>query len=133
MHYNNIVDVLILSTITLLLFLSLVYHFAVSSISSPVGRFLLYTSIIILCIPQLGFFVYLLVKFYRSKQPAKWLQNKFVGFRNRHCYSSPRSGCDTLEVVAEERAGQEESLPDRLVNPEQYYVEMEDSQVHVYM
>lgn len=119
----NIIDALILSTIALLSFFSLMYLFAVSSIGSPIGSFLFYASIIILCLPQLGFFVYLFVKFYRRRRPVQWMQDKFALFK-KHCCATVGKGSDISTVEGTEL--QDESLPDRMVHPEQYYGEMED-------
>ena len=120
--YMNILDTLILSTFTLILFLTMLYLFIVSDISSPIGRFFFYTSIIVTYLPQLGFFVYLSVKFYRSKRPIKWIQERCTGTRKTFCCTTIGESRGTQTAATEE---QEESLPDRMVHPEQYYLHVE--------
>lgn len=124
--YMNILDTLLLSTLTLLLFFPLAYLFALSNIDSRVGDLLFHSSIIVLCLPQIGFGVYLFVKFYRSKKPLVWLQTKYTNLIRKHRHSV-NSRHDHNSIALDERAANLESLPDRFVHPDLYYIEAEDS------
>ena len=82
--YMNTLDTLILATMALFYSLLLVYRFTLSSVDSRVGRFMVNSSIFVLCLPQLGFVIYLVVRFCLSKWPMKWLKDGMVVFRKRH-------------------------------------------------
>lgn len=124
--YMNILDTLILSTLTLLLFFPLVDRFALSNIDSRIGDLLLYSSVIVLCLPLVGFGVYLFVRFYQSKKPLMWLQQQYADFiRKRGHGTSSRHGQDSIAL--DERAANLESLPDRFIHPDLYYINAEDS------
>ena len=124
--YMNILDTIILSTLTLLLFYPLVYLFALSNIDSRIGDLLFYSSVTVLCLPQVGLGVYLFVRFYRSKRPLTWLQYQYADCkRKRGHITSSRQGHSS--VVIDERAANLESLPDRFVHPDLYYIEAENS------
>ena len=122
----NIFDTLILSTLTLLLFFPLVYLFALSNIDSRIGDLLFYSSVIVLCLPLVGFGVYLFVRFYQSKKLLMWLQHQYADFiRKRGHDTSSRHG--QISIALDERAANLESLPDRFVHPDLYYINAEDS------
>ena len=114
--YMNTLDTLILTTMALLTFFPLVYLFALSNVDSRVGRFLLSTSIFVVFMPQLGFVIYLLVKFCKIKQPRKWLKEK-IAYRKR-THRQPNAN-----EATNDDSTRDESLPDRMVHPEIYYVE----------
>ena len=124
--YMNILDTLILSTLTLLLFFPLVDRFALSNIESRIGALLFYSSVIVLCLPLVGFGVYLFIRLYQSKKPHMWLQHQYADFIRKHGHgTSSRHGQNS--IVLDERAANLESLPDRFVRPDLYYIEAEDS------
>ena len=117
--YLNILDTLILSTMTLLTSLPLVYLFAIRDVNSQIGKVFFYASILILCIPHLGLLAYLFAKFYRSRKPLNWLKKKLMSFKRKHYQSNSEPENGHNPVVAD-RSDQEISLPDRVVHPERY-------------
>ena len=121
--YMNILDTLILSTFTLILFFPLVYQFALSNIDSRIGELLFYSSVIVLYLPQVGLSVYLFVRFCQSKKPLTWLQHKFTDCKRkqRHVFTFRHN------QNSDERVENQESLPDRFVHPDLYYIEAENS------
>ena len=125
--YMNILDTVLLSTFALLFFFPLVYLFALSNIDSRIGDLLFYSSVIILCLPQVGLGVYLFVRFYQRKKPLTWLQHQYADFIKRRGRSAT-SRRDVNSITLDERiANLVESLPDRFVHPDLYYIEAEDS------
>ena len=118
--YMNIIDTLILSMMTLLTLFLLVYLFSTSNVDSKIGNFLLYASILAKCIPQAGFLFYLIVRFWQRKKPLKWLQNKIAKWRKKQ-------ECSTFNTEEVTDQIYQESLPDRLLHPELYYIEAEEA------
>ena len=81
--YMNTLDTLILVTMALFFSFLLVYRFTLSSVDSRVGRFMVKSSIFVMCLPQLGFVICLLVKICQSKQSIKLLKDRIVDRRKR--------------------------------------------------
>lgn len=117
--YANILDTLILSIMALLTSFPVVYLFAIRDVNSQIGRVFFYTSTI--CIPYLGLFTYLIVKFYRSKRPLNWLQKKLMNCkRKRYHQPSTSTSRNNHKPVVIDMREPEESLPDRIMHPERY-------------
>jgi hypothetical protein len=125
--YMNILDTLLLSTFALLLFFPLVYLFALSNIDSHIGDLLFYSSVIVLCLPQVGLGIYLFVRFCRRKKPLIWLQHQYAEFIRKRGHGTMGSRHDVNSIALDGRAANLESLPDRFVHPDLYYIEAEDS------
>ena len=119
--YANILDTLILSTMALLTSFPVVYLFAFRDINSQFGRVFSYASVVILCIPYLGLLTYLLVKFYQSKWPLNWLQKKLMNFKGKYYLSSTSTSRNNQNPTDQVDGREpEESLPDRIIHPEDY-------------
>ena len=116
--YMNVLDTLVLSTMTFGSFLPIVSLSGMSDVNSSLGRFLLNLSIVVLSVPQLGFYVYLFVRFYQRKAPVKWIKLKCTSIKHRIQECCFARSLSTEEMMMEMV---DDGLPDRFVHPELYY------------
>jgi hypothetical protein len=112
--YMNNIDALILFTLSVLSFLYTLYLYTLPD-DSMFREFFLYMLIFVVCLPQLGFFMYIVILVFQNQ----WLMRKIPSFRKCCRVKHPEQDIELVE--AEEVGGdQGEQLPDRLVNPENY-------------
>ena len=118
--YMNNLDTLVLSTMTLLSSFPLVYLFSLSNVDSTIGLVFVYFSIFVLSLPQIGLILYLIITFCHSTRPLVWLQGTFARLRLK----KKRENVSTTNYALEGNV--EETLPDRFLHPEMYYINAED-------
>ena len=113
--YMNKVDAVILFTLSVLSILYTLYLYTLPD-DSLFQEFFLYMLIFVVSLPQLGFFMYIIIKVFQNQ----WLMRKVPSFR-KCCRVKDQEEMD-IELVEAEEVGREQrdQLPDRLVHPEKY-------------